>query len=402
MKEGLADLPALPDVGVLGLVLDRWSDVWQPRHHILTRLGRFFHCMWVEPPPSWRAVLRGEARRRAIDPDPAGIPGFTVRSPEPWLPKVLRPATVGRITFDARIRRAHRALRRRGCKRIVAYVWRPDFAPALDAAAFDLACYHIDDEYSFADDEQPLGQAERRLIERSDQVFIHSPALLEKKGGINPNTSFVPNGVDFCAHARAVREPPDLAPIPHPRVGYTGRVKRQLDWPLIERLAQLHPDWQLVIVGAHAPHPEVARAVARLSPLPNVHFLGAKSHETLANYPQHFDVCIMPYRSNDYARYIFPMKVNEFLASGSPVVGTRIRSLEDFAHVVRLADCEESWSKAIDSQLQPEAHGAEACKSRQEVALRYEWNGLAETVARSMATGLGADVADALAAELHG
>ena len=394
--------PALPSVGVLALVLDSWSEVWQPRHHIVTRLGRFFECMWLEPPPSWRAVLRGARPGEVATPDPSAIPGFTVRKAEPWLPKVLRPALVGKIAFDARVRRAHRALRRKGCERVVAYIWRPEFAAAIDAAPFDLACYHIDDEYSFSDDEEPLGPEERRLIARSDRVFIHSPGLLEKKGGINPNTLFVPNGVDFCAHAQPVPEPADLAGIPHPRIGYTGRVKRQLDWSLIERLARRRPDWHLVLVGAHTRHREVARAVSRLSPLSNVHFLGPKSHDVLAEYPQHFDVCIMPYRSTDYAQYIFPMKLHEFLASGSPVVGTRIRSLQDFERVVRLAESDESWLEAIESQLAEVARGGDARRRRRQVARGYDWDDLTATVARSIAIGLGTDVAEALDAKRYG
>jgi hypothetical protein len=54
-------------------------------------------------------------------------------------------------------------------------------AHVLDDATCDLSCYHIVDEYSFSTTEQPLDQVEVELIRRVDQVFIHSPALLEKK-----------------------------------------------------------------------------------------------------------------------------------------------------------------------------------------------------------------------------
>lgn len=45
----------------------------------------------------------------------------------------------------------------------------------------------------------------------------------------------------------------------------------------------------------------------------------------------------MPYRVNDYTKYIYPMKLHEYLAGGRPTVGSRIRSLEDFAGIVDLA-----------------------------------------------------------------
>ena len=47
-----------PDVGVLGLVYHPWSEQWQTPHNVLTRLGRFFHVVWVNP-PAWLATDPG-------------------------------------------------------------------------------------------------------------------------------------------------------------------------------------------------------------------------------------------------------------------------------------------------------------------------------------------------------
>jgi glycosyltransferase involved in cell wall biosynthesis len=384
--------PALPDVGVLGLVPDAWSTLWQPRHHVLSRLARYYRVSYLEPAAGWRDAFARNSSERATAPE--SPPGLVVRAPEPWLPKFFRPGWLSRLTFDARLRRARRDLVRRGCRKIVLYTWRPDFERALDAIAFDLSCYHIDDEYSFSSVEQTLDPRERRLIEKSDRVFIHSPALLEKKGELNPHTTFVPNGVDYAAHANPADEPADLRDIPRPRIGYTGRVKRQLDWPLIEALVRRHPQWQFVFVGAAAPHEEVNAARERMADCPNVHFLGAKAVWDLAVYPQHFDVCVMPYRVDDYTRFIYPMKVNEYLAAGAPIVGSPIRSLEAFGHVVELADTPEAWSAAIARALEPEAHRAERRAARQTVARENDWDRLTAKIARIMAEGLGPDVVE--------
>jgi hypothetical protein len=69
-------------------------------------------------------------------------------------------------------------------RRVVAYVWQPPFARALDLGDHDVSCDHVADEYSFSDREHPIPPDERVLIERVDQVFITSPALMEKKGDI--------------------------------------------------------------------------------------------------------------------------------------------------------------------------------------------------------------------------
>jgi glycosyltransferase involved in cell wall biosynthesis len=206
--------------------------------------------------------------------------------------------------------------------------------------------------------------------------------LLEKKGRINPNTTFAPMGVDYQSYSSPVNEPPDMASIPRPRIGYTGVLKRQLDWPLLMDLADQHPTWSFVFVGPQGSHPEIDSFIRELSNRRNVYFLGQKPVELLAHYPQHFDVCIMPYRIDDYTQYIYPLKLHEYLASGQPIVGSRIRSLEEFADQVNLARTPEDWSLAIAEALSPLANDINRRNARQDVAKRYDWKYLIDQIAK--------------------
>ncbi len=119
----------------------------------------------------------------------------------------------------------------------------------LSSLPGSLACYHMDDEYTFSEEEVPTDLVETRLIKRVDQVFVHSRGLFEKKGGLNPRTMVVPNGVDYDAYALPHPEPDDLRSVPRPRIGYTGILKTQLDWLLLLRLARRHQEWSFVFVG---------------------------------------------------------------------------------------------------------------------------------------------------------
>jgi len=382
--------PRFPSVGVMAFVPDRWDAIGSSRSHVLTRLARYFRVLWIEPARGWRTALRPPS---ASGPDGSVRPtGFDVYAPEAWLPRVGRPRWLGVATHRLRVRRARDRLARRGCERFVLYLWRPEYGSVLSAIPHDLSCYHIDDEYSFSRTDQPIDDDERQLLRQVDQVIVHSPALLEKKGSLNPSTTLVPNGVDYRAHATPAPEPSDLRGVPRPRIGYTGRVKRQLDWPLIEELVLRHENWNFVFVGAHAPHEEVHEVVARLSRRSNLSFLGAKSVEELAVYPQHFDVCIMPYRIDDYTKYIYPMKLHEFLASGRPTVGTAIRSLEEFKDVIALPETPAEWTKAICGALTPEAQSSERVAARRAVARRHDWDRLVARIARAMGRGLGLDI----------
>jgi glycosyltransferase involved in cell wall biosynthesis len=289
---------------------------------------------------------------------------------------------VAKAFAQMRLNAARNALRRRGCTRIVLYLWHVSFAAARDMVAHDLSLYHIYDEYSNAEVEQPLDPVEARLIRAVDQVITVSPTMFERKGGLNPHTIRLTNGVEFDAFATPSPEPMDLAGIPRPRVGYAGYIKKQLDWTLLCELATRHPEWSFVFVGAMRPHPEIVPMLERMEALPNVHFLGAKTTAELAHYPQHFDLCLMPYRVNDYSKYIYPLKLHEYLASGRPAVSVPIPAVAEVQDVVTVADGVEEWEQAIARELAPGADTPARRAARQAVARRHDWDTIVDQIAQ--------------------
>jgi glycosyltransferase involved in cell wall biosynthesis len=351
----------------------------------MSRLASYFQVVWVNCPPMWRQCLRSRAVSSFTDTDHPKT--MQIYQPEFWLPIFGRPSWLAQITSRERIKRASNLLRARGCKKLVLYIWRPDFVDAL-AAPHDLSVYHVDDEYSFSPVEVEISAAERKLLTSVDQVFVHSPGLMEKKGLFNPNTEFVPNGVSYAAFASPAPEPDDLRVIPRPRIGYVGWIKRMLDCDLLLQLMSAHPQWSFVLVGPQSPHPSMADALRQMSGRQNAYFLGGKPTECLGAYPQHFDVCTMPYRLDDYTKYIYPLKLHEYLASGQPVVSTPIRSIEEFGHVVNLATGPQEWSRAIERALSPEENSDIRRAERQRIAREYDWDALVRRVANAISARL--------------
>jgi glycosyltransferase involved in cell wall biosynthesis len=383
--------PYLPDVGVLAFVPDRWEIAWQPRHQVLARLARYFHVLWVTPPVSWRAQLRVFSRKiedyKNYGVAPAS--GFSIFRPPVWLPEIGRPLCIARWTANERLRRARRTLKRHGCTKTIVYMWRPSFAGFVSLVPHDLSCYHIDDEYSFSAVEMPLDPIETRLISGVDQVFIHSPALLKKKGQLNANTAYVPNGVDYEAFATPRREPEDLAQIPHPRIGYVGRIKQQLDLTLVLALARRHATWSFVLVGPVEHLGSYHSVMRELSRLPNVYLLGPKAVQRLPAYTQHLDVCMLCYHVDDYTKFIYPLKLHEYLATGRPVVGSPIDSLLGFADVVHLARTTDEWSLALSQCLNGFASSASEVERRRRIARAHDWDRLVARIAVLLARRLG-------------
>ncbi len=364
------------------------------RHHVLTRLANYFHVVWMHQ-PDWReclSTLSGPGRDASRHPENAGA--MQVYQADPWSPRLGRPHWLARLTERRRFRQVCDDLRAQGCKKIVLYLWGLQFADTLDHIPHDLSIYNVSDEYSFSSTEVAVSARERRLLESVGQVYIISPALMEKKGHFNPHTGFLPAGVDYNRYATPTPEPEDMKPIPHPRVGYLGHLKRRLDWSLLLELSAAHPQWSFVFVGPKSPH-GIDDALREMSTRSNVYFLGGKPAERLGEYVQHFDVCTMPYVVDDYTKYIYPGKMHEYLASGNPVVSAPVRSVQEFKDVITIASTTAEWSTAIASALTPGQNSPARRAGRQTVAREYDWENLVNKMAQTIATRLGLPTAAA-------
>jgi glycosyltransferase involved in cell wall biosynthesis len=380
------------DLGIVALVPDRWKATYSTRHHVLTRLAERFPIAWLEPSLDWREhwLPRRQRTPEGNDPHPPPPTSLHVLPSHSLFPNVHRFPVMLRQFLRARVAVAGALLRRHGARRLALYIWRPEFADALLWRGHDFSCYHIDDEYSFSDIELPNSPEELRLIRGVDQVIVHSPRLLRKKGNINAHTAVVPNGVDYAAFVAPVAEPGDLRGIPHPRVGYIGVLKKQLDLQLMLDLARRHPQWSFVFVGPPGMLGEKAPLWQRLSALPNVHALGGRKVDELPAYAQHFDAAVMCYEVTDYTNSIFPLKLNEYLASGVPVVSSRVESVLSFGDVVGLATGVDEWETALAAALQPQAAAIDAVARRRKIAAQYDWDVLVDRVAELFLNGLSA------------
>ena len=94
---------------------------------------------------------------------------------------------------------------------------------------------------------------------------------------------------------------------------------------------------------------------------PNVHLLGERPHDEVARYIKGFDVGLVPYRVSDYTASVYPVKLNEYLAMGIPVVATDLPEIRRFnaehGDVIAVAPDAEDFAAAIDAVLQPPPDG---------------------------------------------
>lgn len=363
-----------PEIGVVAMVPDEWGPLWQPRHHVVSRLAERFPVIWMSPAPEWREAARAGFRPPPLASMPA--PGLEIDHAGWRLPRVHRPRWVGDLLLRRRLRRAALRLHRRGCRFLVLYLWRPSFRRAAALFPWDAVVYHVDDEYSFSPVDQGPDPEEVALLSEADLVVIHSQTLWDRKALHARKAIRAPNGVDYLRFATPCPEPPELANVPRPRLGYVGWLKQQLDWSLLEALAERHPEWSWVLLGPVKPDPELVAIIERIRRRPNVYLFGAKPAPDLAAYVQHLDVALLPYVRDGYTQNIYPMKLHEYLAAGCPVVGSPIRSLLPYRGVIGIANGVDGWSQALGEALDPRSRDPEVVARRREVARKHDWDSI--------------------------
>jgi glycosyltransferase involved in cell wall biosynthesis len=393
-KAPMADRVASPapriSPGFIALVPQEWNDQWLGRAHVMSRIAKQFHVVWCGPPHEWRAIPSRARSGPTVQHPVDDLPMLHTYNPEPWLPRLYRPRTLALRLMHRRLENARAILERQGCTHIVLSIWSPQYSAVLPLVKHDMSMYHINDEYSFARVQQPISAEERVLMAGVDEVFIHSPAVMERKAALCSSATLTPNGVDFDAFATSRPMPEDLAAIPGPRIGYSGFLKTQLDWDLLFVTAQQNPQWSFVFVGKAHEQPGLPETLARIGALRNVHFLGSKSSRELAAYPQHFDVCMLPYCVDDYTKYINPLKLSEYMASGRPAIGAPILPLREVAGLIMLAETPAEWRQAISASLLPAANTPEERAKRQSWAKARTWDALVESILAKVEEHLGA------------
>lgn len=368
---------------------DVWGGLMRNRHNLMQLFARENRVLFVERRPHLKPTLAGfrrgelslaEVARPTVRRVAENLHVF--RYPV-WAPVSgrwpLRPLT-------RTIQSAHfqSALRRLGLDRPIVWFYHPEWLDLVDAIpSARLRLYHVVDEYTSYQrlteaDRRRIAERERRLIERMDAVFVVSPALRQAKQALHHHTYLVPNGVNYPAFAAALEDPslpPDLSAIPRPRIGYSGLISDKLELETLRALAQAHPDWSLVFLGAAnvISQRAVWEALLRES---NVHYLGQAAWERVPHYLKGLDVGLMPYTQDRHSETISPLKMYDYLAAGLPIAAIDIPAVREMAAQVQIARDADELEQAVRQALADQS--PERRRARQAEAARNSWEARAE------------------------
>jgi glycosyltransferase involved in cell wall biosynthesis len=275
-----------------------------------------------------------------------------------------------------------RSARRLGLSDVLLWTYLPtdtvlDIINLLRTPQSATVYYCLADFPELTPDSDRIGECERLLVEQSDVVFANCTKISKRLSAWKDRVDVFPPGVDLEAFpAGSAIEGSDSpaeewASLPRPIIGYIGGLHRHVDFDLIADMAEARPDWSWVLVGP------LQTSAERLADYKNVYLAGARSHEELAIHVYSFDVCMVPYLQSPYTETVVPVKINEYLAAGKPVVSSDLPTVVEFNdrhHILITAENKsEGFLRGIETALDLPTDPATRAR-RREVAALCDWN----------------------------
>lgn len=370
----------------------RWNFVFRRPQQLLSRLAGRWRVVFVEEPrydpgpARLEVVTLGSCLELLVPHTPVAASGFHDAQLAP-----LAPLLAGHV-------------QRRDTDGAVAWLTTPMALPLAQALQPACVVYDCMDELAALEGApRQLRQRESALLRRASLVMAGGPSLYEARRTKHRNVHSLPSAVDAAHFAPERLEPASDAAaqadalqgaLPRPRLGFYGVIDTRLDAALVARLADAHPDWQLVMAG-----PVAGIDPAMLPRRPNIHWLGLQPYERLPHLLAGWDVALLPYVLNASTRSMCPGQTLEYMAGEKPVVSTAVPDVVAlYGSVVAVARSAKDFVQACEAVLAepPERRCARALDMLTTVSTQ-SWDRTADVVHRLLAAALQAAQREAAA-----
>ena len=373
----------------------RWNFVFQRPQHLMSRFAQDMDVIYWEEP-----VNVGERETPYLQVREAqDAPGVRVVVPHlpAGMPDDAREATLSRL-LDAHVATIRGPL--------ITWYYTPMMLPFSRHIEADVTVFDAMDELSkFKFAPAKLLELEQEVIDRADVVFTGGSSLYEAKKHRHANVHCFPSSVDrahFCKARARQFDPADQEDLTKPRLGFYGVIDERFDIELLDKIAEMRPNWSFVMVG-----PVVKISEEDLPRRPNIHYLGGKTYAELPAYLSGWDVALMPFAMNESTQFISPTKTPEYLAGGKPVVSTPVKDVvRTYGHLegVKIAATADEFVEACEAALELSRNPESGWLAEADLMLSAaSWNTtqarMAGLIADVMGTRTGASPALLVAAE---
>ena len=369
-----------------------WDSLWGESQKIMSRIAKNNLVLFFEPGRSVNEPILSAMKRnfiyyfkfhyKRIHKNLIVIPSpFSLPIARQHLPRSVLRFTIPVVTkYNTliKIRHIRLAIKKFSVKEPILWIYSPYHFGLVGKFKEQLSCYHNYDEFGhFVTNvriKDLLQNYDNQLTKSVDVVLATSRPQCERRKKINPNSYFVPNGVNFELFNRALSPklpiPADIKDIPHPIIGFTGVLGNHIDIELLNNISEMYPDCSMVLVG-----PDLlpdSTDLQQMKNRKNVYFLGLKPMEELPNYLKPFDVALIPYMLVGHVLSGYPQKLHEYLAAGRSIVATAMPELLPYSRYVRIAETHKEFVAHIRNALKD--YSPKIIQARVEIAKENTWD----------------------------
>jgi glycosyltransferase involved in cell wall biosynthesis len=365
------------DFDIIMLALPRWDGAYSSTAYSLAKeLSKYTRVFYIDNPFTYKdyfsnknsdqivrrksALLNGNNIFTQPDKDYPNLTAVTSRLilPINWLPQGFLYNTFSRWNDAVMLRAIQTTVKTYSIKK---FAFINSFNPLLGKyfpKSFNpfLTIYHCVDDISKSAYISKHGTIlEDETVQRADLTMVTSMELKRLKSNHSSHVYYLPNAADVALFQKAVYEdlpkPEVLQGITKKIICYTGNICHRLDYTLLVKIAEKHSDKILLMIG---PFANDNYKKAGLDKMTNVVFAGRKSIEELPGFLKYSDCCIIPFLCIPLTKSIYPLKINEYLSAGKPVVTTNFsEDIANFGEVALVSTTHEAFldniSRAIDT-----------------------------------------------------
>ncbi len=332
-------------------LLDRYPVLWvntigtRAPHFDLQTVKRVSEklCQWS----SARLFTKGKRISRASDSETAVHPNLTVINPGmwPWF-------------SSGSDRKLNRWLLSSQLKPVIAKLPQPIIglttipitADLSDAMLVDRWVYYCVDDFSQWPglDRDTLRRMDRTMIHRADSLLAVSETLQEMIAGEGRTSVLLTHGVDvdFWNYSSDTNTNSELLGVPGPTIVFWGVIDRRMDAAFLRQLSLDMKDGTILLIG---PQQDPDPAILGLA---NVRTMPPQPLASLPGIAQQASVLVMPYADLPVTRAMQPLKLKEYLATGKPVVVSRLPSTEAWRDCLDVAATPAEFSQLVRTRMQ--------------------------------------------------
>ncbi|MDB5286885.1 MAG: hypothetical protein JWR05_1834 [Mucilaginibacter sp.] len=216
---------------------------------------------------------------------------------------------------------------------------------------------------------------EKAFLAIADAVIVTSKGLYDSKNHYAKRCFIVKNAVKAELFKQGLNKDINTD---KQVVGFVGTIDDRMNYDVVTYLIESLPNAEFVFVGRTL-NKERAKL---LKSYPNVTFVGPKKPEELPLHLKTFSVAIIPYVNDELTSGIYPMKINEYLAGGLPVISTRFGDMTDFEAIIKIADNKEAFLENVITEIS--SNSPEKQQARIKVAEGNTWVKRAEELSSAI------------------